>query len=501
MDSSPTPTAGSRAGASTRYAFEAQCIAGRWRNGAAGASLDVRDPYTSEVIASFGKADASDVDEAFRGAAAAQPAWEQALPSQRAAVFRAAAAVMEQRHEEIVGWLIRESGSARTKAEIEWWVVHAAMLEAATLPSRLEGRIVDGDYPGKENRIYRHAVGVVAVISPWNWPLHLSTRSILPALALGNAVVVKPAAETPVSGGLLIARILEEAGLPPGLFSVIVGDPGEIGDAFVQHPLSRVVSFTGSTKVGRHIGQMAVTAPTLKKAMLELGGNGPLVVLDDVDLEHAVHTAIVAKFLHQGQMCIAANRIIVLDHLHDAFVERFIARASALKVGDPNEPDTVIGPIISQRQLDRVTGMIEQARNDGARQRLGRPPTQLMLEPQVFDGVTQSMSLAQNEIFGPVAPLMRAADEAEALRMANDTEYGLTSAVLSGDIYRGERFARQIRAGMSHVNDITAIDMPALPFGGERNSGLGRFGSRGMIDAFTSEHWVSIQHTRAQYPF
>lgn len=494
-------TAVSRPDAAKRYTFEAQCIAGRWRDGRAGSSLDVRNPYSGEVIARFGKADASDVDEAFRGAAEAQEAWAQALPSQRAAVLRNAATVMEQRHEEIVDWLIRESGSTRGKAEIEWWVVHAAMLESATLPTRLEGRIVAGDYPGKENRIYRRPVGVVAVISPWNWPLHLSTRSILPALALGNAVVVKPAAETPVTGGLLIARILEEAGLPPGLFSVIVGEPGDIGDAFVQHPASRVVSFTGSTKVGRHIGQMAVTATNLKKAMLELGGNAPLVVLDDADLEQAVHTAIVAKFLHQGQMCIATNRIIVLDSLHDAFVEAYVAYASSLKVGDPNQVDTVIGPIISQRQLDRITGMIAQARTDGAQLRLGRPAERLLLGPHVFTDVTQSMALAQNEIFGPVAPVLRAKDEADALRMANDTDYGLTSAVLTGNTYRGEQFARQIRAGMSHVNDVTAIDMPALPFGGDRNSGIGRFGSKGMIDAFTSEHWVSIQHTPSQYPF
>ena len=486
---------------SRRYAFEAQFIDGRWRNGRSGSRLDVLNPYSGEVIASFGKADASDVDEAFTAATQAQGEWAQALPSQRAAVFRSAAAVMEQRHEEIVDWLIRESGSTRGKAEIEWWVVHAAMLESSTLPTRAEGRIVPGDYPGKENRIYRRPVGVVAVISPWNWPMHLSTRSILPALALGNAVVVKPAAETPVTGGLLIARILEEAGLPPGLFSVIVGEPGEIGDTFVQHPASRVVSFTGSTKVGRHIGQMAVTATNLKKAMLELGGNAPLVVLDDADLERAVHTAIVAKFLHQGQMCIATNRIIVLDSLYDAFVEAYVAYASSLKVGDPNLPDTVIGPIISQRQLDRITGMITQAKSDGANLRLGRPPERLLLSPHVFTEVTQSMSLAQNEIFGPVAPFLRATDEAEALRMANDTDYGLTSAVLTGDTYRGEQFARQIRAGMSHVNDVTAIDMPALPFGGDRNSGIGRFGSKGMIDAFTSEHWVSVQHTPSLYPF
>ncbi|HET6803934.1 MAG TPA: aldehyde dehydrogenase family protein [Frateuria sp.] len=483
------------------YAFSQLYVGGTWRSGHTGEELDVRDPYSGQSVARISKADMRDVELAYRCAQSTQPGWANALPVQRADVFRRVAQVMERRHGEIVDWLIRESGSTRTKAEIEWGAVHASMLEASTLPSRLEGQILAGDYPGKENRVYRVPVGVVTVISPWNWPLHLSVRSVAPALALGNAVVLKPASETPVTGGLLIARMFEEAGLPPGVLNVLVGDNQTIGDGLVQHPVPRVVSFTGSTRVGRHIGQLAAAAPTIKKAMLELGGNGPLVVLDDVDLDHAVHQAGVAKFLHQGQMCIAANRIIVVAPIYEAFVDRFLAYARTLKVGDPNDPDTVIGPIISRRQLDSLNVMVDIAKTEGARLRLGQPAQGLVLPPHVFDRVTPSMALGRHEIFGPIAPLMRAGDEHEALQMANDTEYGLTSAVLSGDTYRAERFAQGVQAGMTHVNDITAIDMPALPFGGEKNSGIGRFGSTGMIQAFTRAHWISIQHTRSAYPF
>ena len=384
---------------------------------------------------------------------------------------------------------------------MEWGTVRSIVLECSTLPSRAHGRILAGDFPGKENRIYRKPVGVVAVISPWNWPMHLSARSVVPALALGNAVVAKPANETPITGGLLLARLFEEAGLPPGVLNVVVGPSQTIGDAFVQDPRSRVVSFTGSTGVGRHIGQMAITGPLVKKTMLEMGGNGPLVVLDDADLEQAVHIATVSKFLHQGQICIIANRIVVMDRLHDAFLERYIERVRALKVGDPNDPDTVIGPIINRKQFDKLMSMMEAAGAAGARRILGAPPQGLTLPPQIFDRVSSDMDLARHEIFGPIAPVIRAKDEADALRIANDVEAGLSSGVVTGNLDRGTRFAHGIEAGMTHVNDVTAIDMPTMPFGGEKNSGLGRFGTDGVIDAFTTEHWISVQHGPNFYPF
>jgi len=482
------------------YRFSELAIGG-WRSGRGPGVLRVRNPYDGAGLAEIVPADVADVDAAFQAARVAQRDWAAALPGARAEVLRRTAQLMEQRHEEIVQWLIRESGSTRIKAEMEWGSVRAIVLEAATLPSRLEGRILFGDFPAKENRIYREPAGVVAVISPWNWPMHLSTRSVLPAIALGNAVVAKPANETPITGGLLFAKLLEEAGLPPGVLNVVVGESKDIGDAFVQHPVSRVVCFTGSTAVGRHIAQMSASGPMLKKVQLELGGNCPFVVLDDADLEQAVHLATVSKFLHQGQICMIANRIIVVDAVHDEFVERFIDRVGRLQVGDPDDPQTAIGPIIHPGQLAKLLAMAERAKADGARLRLGGPARGQLLPPQVFDHVMPTMTLVRNEIFGPIAPVIRAADEADALRLANDTDTGLSSAVITGDIERGTRFARQVQAGMTHVNDVSTIDMPTLPFGGEKNSGLGRFGPDGVIEAFTTQHWISVQRGAPLFPF
>ena len=482
------------------YTFDDLYLEGRWRPGTA-APLDVINPWSGEPIARVAGASVADVDAAYDGARRAQRAWAAAIPGARARVFVEAARVMERRQGEIVDWLVREAGSTITKAGIEWWAVHNSVVEAATLPSRLEGRILSGDYPDKENRIYRRPVGVVGVISPWNWPLHLSMRSVAPALALGNAVVIKPSAETPLTGGLLIAKLFEEAGLPPGVLSVVVGRSSEIGDHFVRHPIPRVMSFTGSTAVGRRAGKLALDSALIKRTMLELGGNGPLLVTEDVDLDRAVHTAIVGKFLHQGQMCIAVNRIIVADAIHDVFVERFVARARALKDAGPRDPASAIGPLINREQFDRVAAMVDEAQRQGARLRLGEPGRGLVMPPRVLDGVTSEMTIARQEIFGPVAPILRAHDDDEAVRMANDTDMGLTSGVLCRDLGRAARIAERIEAGMTHINDIPAVDMPQLPFGGEKNSGLGRFGSQGVIESFTTQHWISIQHTEQPLPF
>src|SRR5690606_28304555 len=238
-------------------------------------------------------------------------------------VMQQAAQVMQNRREEIISWLIRESGSTRLKASMEWDSVHKVLLEATALPYMMEGRIIPCDIPGKESRAYRQPVGVVGVISAWNWPMQRSARSIFPALAIGNAVVLKPASDTPITGALLPAKILEEAGLPEGVFSAIVGAGSEIGDDFVKHPVPRVISFTGSTPVGRRIGRLAIESPIIKRMELELGGNSPFVVLDDADLDQALDAAVFGKFLHQGQICMITNRFIVTRGLYDAFVEGF----------------------------------------------------------------------------------------------------------------------------------------------------------------------------------
>jgi aldehyde dehydrogenase (NAD+) len=481
--------------------FDQLPINGRWRHGKGAKARGDFDPYSGELLVEIPQANRDDMDEAYQGAARACHPWAAALPGERAGVMRRAAQVMEARREEIVSWVIRETGGTRIKANLEWAAVHGVMLEAATLPYLVEGRILPADIPGKESRMYRKPVGVVGVISPWNWPMQLSARSVAPALAVGNAVVVKPASDTPVTGGLLLAKIFEEAGLPPGVLSVVVGPGSEIGDAFVTHPVPRVISFTGSTPVGRNIARLAAESPIMKRMELELGGNGPFVVLEDADLDWAVEAAVFGKFLHQGQICMSINRFIVDDSVYDPFVEQFADRVRKLKIGDPNEPDTMIGPIINESQLNGLRRRIEEAVSSGARQIVGGEAQGLVLPPHVFVGVTNQMPVARTESFGPIAPFIRARDEGEALEIANDTDLGLAAAVFTGDVERGLRFAQQIETGMAHVNDQPVNDLPYSPFGGEKNSGIGRFNGAWAVAAFTTDQWVSVQHTRRHYPF
>lgn len=418
----------------------------------------------------------------------------------RAEVMRRTAQIMQRRRQEIVEWLIAEAGSTRIKAVLEWEAVHGVVNEACTLPHLVEGRIMPNDIPGKESRVYRKPVGVVGIISPWNWPLQLTARSLFPALAVGNAVVVKPASDTPVTGGLLLAKLLEEAGLPRGVLSVLVGGGSEIGDAFVTHAIPRTISFTGSTAVGRRIARLAVEAEIIKRVDLELGGNSPIVILEDADLDAAVESTVFGKFLHQGQICMSANRLIVDAAIYDAFVDRFVSRVRNLKIGDPSDPETLIGPIINQSQLDGLLKRIMEARRGGLRQVLGGESAGLVLPPHVFVDVPNEHPLASEENFGPIAPIIRAGSEEHALELANATTYGLASSVFTRDLGRGVAFAKQMQAGMSHVNDQPVNDLPFSPFGGEKNSGIGRFNGRWAVDAFTTEHWVTIQYQRRAYP-
>jgi aldehyde dehydrogenase (NAD+) len=457
-----------------------------------------RDPWSGETLAEIPLADSADLDEAYTFAREAQRDWAAKPPASRAAVMRAAAGVLEARKEEVVDWLVHETGGTVAKGEVEWSLVRSGMWEAASMPHHVDGRIMRSDIPGKESRVYREPVGVVAVISPWNFPLQLSNRSVAPALAVGNAVVLKPATDTPVTGGLLLAKLFEEAGLPHGLLNVVVGSGAEIGDAIVEHPVPRVVSFTGSTQVGEGITRKV----GIKKLALELGGNGPLVVLDDANLRYAVDAAVFGSFFHQGQICMIANRVIVDSSVHDEFIERFVERVRGLEVGDPSDPGTDIGPVINESQLRAIEDKLRRARLEGANQILGGEPsgpTGLLLPPHVLladNGVTT----AREEVFGPVITVIRAEGEDDALAIANETEYGLSSAVFTGDLDRGVRFALQVEAGMTHVNDAPVNDDANTAFGGEKASGVGRFGGRWAIEEFTTDHWVSVQREPRQFP-
>ncbi|HVT69646.1 MAG TPA: aldehyde dehydrogenase family protein [Trebonia sp.] len=473
-------------------------VGGRWRSGRAGKTGTDTDPWSGDTLTEIPLASAEDLDEAFRAAADAQREWAARPPADRAAVMLAAADVMAARKDEITGWLVRESGGTRSKAELEWNLVRSGMLEAASMPHHVTGSIMPSDIPGKESRVYRQPAGVVAVISPWNFPLQLSNRSVAPALACGNGVVLKPASDTPVTGGLLLARVFEAAGLPPGLLSVVVGAGRDIGDAIVSHPVPSVVSFTGSTSVGEGITRTA----GVKRLSLELGGNGPLVVLDDADVRAAADAAVFGSFFHAGQICMIANRLIVDTRVLDDFMALFTERVRALRAGDPSDPGTHIGPVINGRQLSSIQDKVGRAVSEGARQVLGGGPSGpagLLLPPHVLLG-GNDVATAREEVFGPVITVIPADGEEDALRIANDTEYGLSSAVFTRDLDRGTAFALRVEAGMTHVNDSPVNDDANTAFGGVKASGIGRFGGEWAISEFTAEHWISVQRAPREFP-
>ena len=481
--------------------FHLQPLAGIWRKGNSGRLLSVIDPFTQQSLVEIPLADKSDLDEVFEAAQKAQIKWAAVGPAARAAVLLKVAQIFDERHDELIDWIIRETGGTVVKAEFELSAAKGITLEAASFPNRVHGRIVETNVADKESRVYRRPIGVVGVISPWNFPLHLTQRSIAPAIALGNAVVVKPASDTPVTGGLLLAKVFEEAGLPPGVLNVIVGAGSEIGDAFVQHPIPSFISFTGSTPIGQNIAVQAGSGEYLKHVALELGGNNPFVVLADADLEVAVHAAVVGKFLHQGQICMSVNRIIVEDSIYDDFVALFVERVENIRTGDPKNPQTALGPVINQKQFDSLVKKVELAKREGATLRYAGESYGLVFAPHVFVDVEPGMELAREEIFGPIAAVMRAKDSEHALTLANDTCFGLSASVFSGSAERGVQFARRIHSGMAHVNDIPVADEANIPFGGEKNSGLGRFNGDWAIEEFTTTQWVTVQSAPRPYPF
>lgn len=474
-------------------------IAGKWRDGSAGDRRHNINPWTEEVICEVVSCSADDVDEAYRAAEKAQPAWEGTSPAEKQQVIGKAAQIMQQRKEEIVEWLVKESGSTQMKAALEWQNAYGITMEAASFPSRMHGYLFNSNIPGKENRLYRRPLGVIGVISPWNFPLHLTQRSLAAALATGNAVVLKPASDTMVTGGTLLAKIFEEAGLPEGLLSVVMGKSSEIGDPVVEHPVPRLISFTGSTKVGSSIAQKAGKA--VKKVSLELGGNNVMLVLDDADLDYAVQSAIFGKFLHQGQICIALNRIMVHEKLYEDFAQKFTEAARKLPAGNPQDKKTVIGPIINSSQLKAVRKKLDDTLAAGAKQLYGGETNGLLMPPVVLRDVTNDMPAAREEIFGPVAPLISFKNEEEALQMANSTPYGLSGSVHGRDVQRAANVASGIKTGMVHVNDQSVNDEPMVAFGGEKASGIGRFGGEFILEEFTTLQWISVQHRPRNYPF
>jgi benzaldehyde dehydrogenase (NAD) len=479
-------------------AWRGKIFSNGWREPGAGLA-DVVEPATGERLGQIGMASAGDVERAARAAATAQAQWA-ALPfPARAAVLRRAGDLIVAHADELHDWIIRETGGLPGKAHLETGIAAQECFEAAGLPSRAYGELLPSLEP-RRSWAERRPVGVVGVIAPFNVPLVLAIRSVAPALALGNAVLLKPDPRTAVSGGVLLAQVFEAAGLPDGLLHVLPGG-AEVGEALITHPAVRVISFTGSTAVGRRVGQLAATH--LKRVHLELGGNSALIVLDDADLELAVSAGAWGSFLHQGQICMTTGRHLVQESSYDEYVARLAEKASHLPVGDPATEPVALGPIIDERQRDKIHQLVTDSVAAGAKLAAGGTYQGLFYRPTVLTDVTTSMPAYANEVFGPVAPVVRFGSLDEAAALAADSEYGLSLGILTRDVMKGLALAERIPSGAVHINDQTVNDEANIPFGGVRASGTGaRFGGPAAnVEAFTDTRWVTVRGEIARYPF
>jgi benzaldehyde dehydrogenase (NAD) len=464
----------------------------------AGGDAAVMEPATGNELGRTGIAVPSDVARAARLAAAAQPDWAATAHTERSALRRRAAGIWQANAAEIEQWVIRESGKIGPAAQFETHVATGEIYEAATLPSRPYGELIPSEQP-RLSFAERVPAGVVGVIAPFNFPQILAIRSVAPALALGNAVVLKPDPRTAVCGGVALARVFEEAGLPEGLLHVLPGGV-DAGEAVITDPLVRIISFTGSTAAGRLVGELA--ARHLKRVHLELGGNSALIVLDDVDLERAASAGAWGSFLHQGQICMTTGRHLVHEAIYDDYVAALAAKAAHLPVGDPASGQVALGPIIDERQRDKVHALVTGTTDAGAKLAAGGTYEGLFYQPTVLADVTPEMPAYASEVFGPVAPVARFASADEAAALAARTEYGLSLGILTRDVMRGLDLARRIPSGIVHINEQTVDDEPNVPFGGVLDSGTGtRFGGTANLDAFTETRWVTMRGDIAPYPF
>ena len=479
-----------------------QFIGGQWVEAGDGGTFEDLDPYTGDVVATVPAGTRADARRAIESAAAAWPEWSSTPPIVRQGIFLRAAEILESRREEVVALLAEETGATFGFGMFQMGFVPGLFRQAAGIVYSPMGEIIPSDVPGAMAMGLRRPVGVVGAIAPWNAALILSARSITAPLALGNSVVLKPSEESPFSGGLLWGEIFTEAGLPEGVLNVVTHAPGAaapIGEEFAENPQVRRINFTGSTATGRKVAETA--GRNLKRILLELGGHNPLIVLDDADMEYAVDAAAFGAFLHQGQICMSARRIIVERSTADEFVGRLAKKTADLKVGDPREHDTIIGPLINKRALETVAGRVNEAVSKGARILAGGEAVGPCFQATLLADVPADSEFATQETFGPVAAVEIVADTDEAIRRANATSYGLASGIITKDPDKGMAIAQRLEAGIVHINDQPVHDEPQMPFGGVKDSGWGRFGGTAAIEEFTELRWVTVQSGTRPFPF
>lgn len=477
-------------------------INGEWVGALDGGVYDDFNPHTGEVFAHVPSGRRADAKRAVDAAVAAFPAWSHTLPAERQALFLKAADILEKKRDEIVTILAEETGCTFGFAMFQAMFTPGLLREAAAQVHQVNGEIIPSDLPGAFYMAIRQPVGVVAGIAPWNAPLILSLRSVCVPMAYGNTAVLKPSTESAVAGGIVIAEVFHEAGFPKGVLNLVTNGPdgsSEIGDEFIENPKVRRISLTGSSAVGRQLAEKA--GRYLKRVALELGGQNPLIILRDANVDDAVNAAAFGGFLHQGQICMSTRRMIVEKPIAKEFTEKLIKKISAYKVGNPKEPDTIIGPLINQHQFNEVKKSVDAAVRDGAKILCGGKSEGLCYYPTVLANIKPGTRFSCEETFGPVVSVIEVKDEEEAVTVANDTMYGLSAAVFTSDFAKGLAIAERIESGIVHVNDQTVHDEPQVPFGGMKDSGWGRFGGHAALEEFTELRWISIQRTPRQYPF
>lgn len=474
-------------------------IGGESRPASDGRTFERRNPVTGAVVSRVAAATLDDADAAVAAASAAFPAWSRLAPNERRSRLLAAADALQARTAEFI------AAAGETGAMANWYGFNvklaAGMLrEAASMTTQITGEIIPSDVPGSLAMAVRAPCGVVLGIAPWNAPVILATRAIAMPLACGNTVVLK-ASELSPAVHRLIGQVLQDAGLGDGVVNVISNDPADapkIVERLIANPAVRRVNFTGSTHVGRIVGELA--ARHLKPALLELGGKAPFLVLDDADLDAAVEAAAFGAYFNQGQICMSTERLVVDEKVADTFVDKLAAKIATLRAGDPQDPASVLGSLVDSGAGERIKALIDDAVEKGARLVCGGQLDGSILQPTLLDRVDASMRLYREESFGPVAVVLRGTDDEALLALANDSEFGLSSAIFSRDTSRALALAQRVESGICHINGPTVHDEAQMPFGGVKSSGYGSFGSRTAIDQFTQLRWITLQHGARHYP-
>jgi aldehyde dehydrogenase (NAD+) len=476
-------------------------IDGKWLDSSSGKTFEDHNPYTGDVYANVPAGNAEDTRSAIDAAKAAFPEWAATPPAAKRQIFLKAADVMESRQDDLVQAMMEEVGGTIGISMFQMGFVPGLFRMAASAAYDVKGEIIPADHANSFFMAMRQPAGVVACFAPFNVPYILGSRSFTLPIAYGNTAVLKPSEDAPLTGGLLLAEIFEEAGLPPGVLNVVTSTreaAEEIGDEMIANPSVRRISFTGSTDVGRVIAEKA--GRHLKRAVLELGGKDPLIILGDADVDYAIDAAAWGAFLHQGEICMSTERIIVEKSIAKEFTEKLKERAESLPMGDPTDPATAIGPLINQRAVDKVHNQVEEAVSAGANLVTGGQHDNLVYHPTVVTDVKPDMQLFREQTFGPVAPIVVVDDAEEALAVANDSDYGLSSGILTNDFNRALDMAMRLETGMVHIGDQTVNDEPQAPFGGVKGSGYGRFGGQAALDEFTELRWINVQRVPRTFP-